>query len=618
MGSDCAKKMNVVSEKLNSLPASVKKGDPIVIQKTIITIIEHITVWLEIIEHHVILINNTKNPQEKARLSKFVQDQLVNVTQQLTVLKQTTSTITILRQEVITTVNWCLQSVENQILSIKHSHEQSTEKQIEKPENKSANIEKSKEIAVHEVKSEKDKPKPATFNLPIPDHANDFMDIIDRGGFSLDSEDEEIDNELPKENKSANIEKSKEDVVNEIKSEKDKPKAASFNLPIPEHANDFMEIIDGGGFSLDSEDEEEECALPDTHAQSLAQIEDMRDSGTCTIVKLDDVESQPQENVMTYTTIIKSKHVRHATYVSKECLDSMDKESVEQVETMKEEGSKIQSIVTEPKYDVKSMVSDVSLCSETEIPSEFSYASALVVGKAKPIEPVIEEPKKPYQYRDITKCPAEEETEPNSKDITDIPKDGFQEFLSKKEKRRRKTESQSENQDTIALVDEVQSVIQEQEDFNQDTNLESMMLGRIRRGKDKKEITVSKEKKGEMEDDTKNDNGKEKMESNDNKVDSKPELSSQNLPEKKKKKKKTKVKAEDEVASVEMESSLIEERSRSESPVTEVMPELGLSETITESDIAVVHLGASKTIKVQTIEKETHENDFTMPKVEAQ
>merc|ERR1712106_1207152 len=168
--SDCAKELKVVSEKLNSLPATVKKGDSTVIQKTIITIIEHITVWLEIIEQHVILINNTKNPQEKARLSKFVQDQLVNVTQQLTVLKQTTSTITMLRQEVITTVNWCLQSVENQILSIKHSHEQSTEKQIEKPENKSANIEKSKEVAVHEVKSEKDKPKPATFNLPIPDH----------------------------------------------------------------------------------------------------------------------------------------------------------------------------------------------------------------------------------------------------------------------------------------------------------------------------------------------------------------------------------------------------------------------------------------------------------------
>merc|ERR1712008_634498 len=260
--SDCAKELKVVSEKLNSSPATVKKGDSIVIQKIIITIIEHITVWLEIIEQHVIMIRNTQNPQEKTRLSKFVQDQLVKVNQQLTVLKQTTPTITILRQEVITTVNWCFQSVENQILSIKHSHEQSTEEQIEKPENKSANIEDSQEVAVHEVKSEKDKPNPATFNLPIPDHANDFMDIIDGGGFSLDSEDEEIDTELPKENKSANIEKSKEDVVPEVKNEKDKPKPASFNLPIPEHANDFMEIIDGGGFSLDSEDEEIDNELP--------------------------------------------------------------------------------------------------------------------------------------------------------------------------------------------------------------------------------------------------------------------------------------------------------------------------------------------------------------------
>merc|ERR1712179_443766 len=109
----------------------------------------------------------------------------------------------------------------------------STEKQIEKPENTSANIEKSKEGAVHEVKSETDKPKPSSFNLPMPEHANDFMEVIEGGGFSLDSEDEEIENEIPIEIKSANIEKSKVDVVHEVKNEKDKPKPASFNLPIP-------------------------------------------------------------------------------------------------------------------------------------------------------------------------------------------------------------------------------------------------------------------------------------------------------------------------------------------------------------------------------------------------
>merc|ERR1739842_199983 len=146
--------------------------------------------------------------------------------------------------------------------SIKHSNEQSAEKQIGNPENKSANIEKSKEGAVHEVKSEMDKPKPASFNLPMPEHANDFMEVIEGGGFSLDSDDEEIENEIPIENKSAIIEKSKVDVVHEVKNEKDKPKPTSFNLPMPEHANDFMEVIEAGGFSLDSEDEEIDNELP--------------------------------------------------------------------------------------------------------------------------------------------------------------------------------------------------------------------------------------------------------------------------------------------------------------------------------------------------------------------
>merc|ERR1711915_781570 len=150
---------------------------------------------------------------------------------------------------------------------------------------------------------------------------------------------------------------------------------------------------------------EEECALPDTHAQSLAQIEDLaRHSGT-TIVKLGDAESQSQENVMTYTTIIKSKHVRHATYVSKECL-----ESIEQVERMKEDSeicpeekdslsSELEKFgnnsLQKQKNEDKNVISD-ALLTKTEKPSEFSYASALVMGKAKPMEPVKEEPKKPY------------------------------------------------------------------------------------------------------------------------------------------------------------------------------------------------------------------------------
>merc|ERR1739840_68130 len=107
---------------------------------------------------------------------------------------------------------------------------------------------------------------------------NDFMEVIEGGGFSLDSEDEEIDNELPIENKSINIVKSKEDVVHEVKNEKDKQKPSSFNLPMPEHANDFMEVIEGGGFSLDSEDEEIDNELPIENKSA-----DIEKSGTVSV-----------------------------------------------------------------------------------------------------------------------------------------------------------------------------------------------------------------------------------------------------------------------------------------------------------------------------------------------
>merc|ERR1711874_298722 len=56
---------------------------------------------------------------------------------------------------------------------------------------------------------------------------------------------------------------------------------------------------------------------------------------------------------------------------------------------------------------------------------------------------------------------------------------------------------------------------------------------------------------------------------------------------------------ENEVASVKMESSLIEDRSNSESPVTEPVSELGLGETVTESEIAVVHMDTSDVRKVK-------------------
>merc|ERR1711915_609599 len=311
---------------------------------------------------------------------------------------------------------------------------------------------------------------------------------------------------------------------------------------------------EGGGFSLE-EEEEEECALPDTHAQSLAQIEDLKRGSGTTIVKLDDAESPSQENVMTYTTIIKSKHVRHATYVSKECLDSMDYEPIDQLEPVKEGQIKVQPTLMEPSSieldnsenqsplkqgsDVENVESNVPLCSDTETSPGISYASALVEGTAKPTEPVKEEPKKPYHYRDPSNYPVEEEAEHESKDVIKVSEDGFQEFISKKERRRRKTQSQSETQDTIALIDEVQNEEQQR------VNLQKTTQDSDTEPKDTEDAAIINEKVEELLEDKKNEKVKETLEYKDPNIVSKTENSQQNLPERKKKKKKAKVKPED-------------------------------------------------------------------------
>merc|ERR1711874_633095 len=98
--------------------------------------------------------------------------------------------------------------------------------------------------------------KQTSFNLPIPEHANDWMDVIESRGFSLDDEDEQLaDN-------TENNPKNENGSVYENKKENEKQKPALFNLPIPDHANDWMDVIEGGGFTLDDEDEEEDNDNP--------------------------------------------------------------------------------------------------------------------------------------------------------------------------------------------------------------------------------------------------------------------------------------------------------------------------------------------------------------------
>ena len=113
------------------------------------------------------------------------------------------------------------------------------------------------------VKSSISKPD-KTFNLPIPENSGGFMDVIEGGGFSISSDEEEtctptanVSNESDGQSQLDPVvsEQSENSVKNRKlgEPESDKPK---FNLPIPENSGGFLDVIEGGGFTLDSDDEE--------------------------------------------------------------------------------------------------------------------------------------------------------------------------------------------------------------------------------------------------------------------------------------------------------------------------------------------------------------------------
>lgn len=100
-----------------------------------------------------------------------------------------------------------------------------------------------------DVSSVKD--KSFTFNLPIPDHAEDWIEVIEGGGFTIDSEEEDETSGQKDKSDHIDIEKTPHNYV------KEDSKPQVYNLPIPEHANDWMDVIKDGGFTLDDEDDDQ-------------------------------------------------------------------------------------------------------------------------------------------------------------------------------------------------------------------------------------------------------------------------------------------------------------------------------------------------------------------------
>merc|ERR1711915_717106 len=265
---------------------AIAKGDSVQVQKLIITIIETIVIMIEMIEYRVTVIRKTENATERGKLSKSLEDELIFLTENIKILRESANISSILNSQLSKLVTESINKIETQVIYV----EKDLKTEVEKVEIENITVDPCDETIpkdnADKAKEEKKDKQPA-FNLPIPEHANDFMEVIEGGGFTLDDEEEDenpkIENLVTESiNKTetqvmyvekdvkAEVEKVEVENVNVDSCDKivpkdnvdkanneNKDKPPTFNLPIPEHANDFMEVIEGGGFTLDDEEEDE-------------------------------------------------------------------------------------------------------------------------------------------------------------------------------------------------------------------------------------------------------------------------------------------------------------------------------------------------------------------------
>ena len=137
------------------------------------------------------------------------------------------------------------------------------------------------------------------FKLPIPDHANDWMSMMEGGGFTLDSDDE---NDAPVPPQHSDIIETKrqseeEHILNlSLGDDKPKPSNTPFNLPIPDHANDWISLMEGGGFTMESDDEND--AIAPVHSPETSENKNQNTEESVPNLEIDD--NSPK---VTYTSL---------------------------------------------------------------------------------------------------------------------------------------------------------------------------------------------------------------------------------------------------------------------------------------------------------------------------
>merc|ERR1711962_36338 len=189
-GKSCEKEITKVSGNMNALQNAIAKGDSVQVQKLIITIIETIVIMIEMIEYRVTVIRKTENATERGKLSKSLEDELIFLTENIKILRESANISSILNSQLSKLVTESINKIETQVIYV----EKDLKTEVEKVEIENITVDPCDETIpkdnADKAKEEKKDKQPA-FNLPIPEHANDFMEVIEGGGFTLDDEEED-------------------------------------------------------------------------------------------------------------------------------------------------------------------------------------------------------------------------------------------------------------------------------------------------------------------------------------------------------------------------------------------------------------------------------------------
>merc|ERR1712106_427284 len=108
----CDNEMKCVSDNINALQTAIIQGDAVYAQKIIVTIIEKITIMIEIIEYRIIRIRKTTNNVHREQLYKDIESEVKFINEHITVLHNCTTTSGIMNEQLATIVTDCVNKIE--------------------------------------------------------------------------------------------------------------------------------------------------------------------------------------------------------------------------------------------------------------------------------------------------------------------------------------------------------------------------------------------------------------------------------------------------------------------------------------------------------------------------